>query len=282
MSTVTPTASAAAYVDPLPRPWRVRATVRETLDVVTLELSPDGTSDATFAPGQFNMLYAFGVGEVPISFSGGTCDHIAHTIRAVGPVSSALSATAPGDVIGVRGPFGTPWPSAEQRGRDIVIAAGGIGLAPLRPVLEYVCAQRDTYHNVVLLYGMRKPEDQLFGRDYARWRARDIQIEETVDHADAAWTGHVGVVTTLIRRARFAAATTTAFLCGPEIMMRMTARELVRAGVAESDIYVSLERNMQCAVGFCGHCQLGPTFVCRDGPVFAWPRVRQLIAIREL
>ncbi|MGE0483676.1 MAG: FAD/NAD(P)-binding protein [Gammaproteobacteria bacterium] len=266
----------------LPRPWRVTAATRESHDVVTLALESPRGETSPWQPGQFNMLYAFGIGEVPISFSGGDATHLRHSIREVGPVSRALAAFDAGAVIGVRGPFGRAWPLDAARGGDVVIAAGGIGLAPLKPLVERLCAERDDFGAVSLLYGARSPADRLFGACLDDWRAHGITVAETVDHADAAWTGQVGVVTTLVRRARFDPARTHAFLCGPEIMMRFTALELERAGVAPAAIALSMERNMQCALGWCGHCQLGPYFVCLDGPVFDWPRMRDLMMVRGL
>jgi NAD(P)H-flavin reductase len=267
----------------LPHAWRVAEAWRETGDVVTLALEPaagDGACD--WQPGQFNMLYAFGVGEVPISVSGGTSRRLLHTIREVGPVTRALGALAPGSIVGLRGPFGTAWPLREARGRDLVIAAGGIGLAPLRALIDTVCRERDAFGQVAVLYGTRSPADQLYGPDLDRWRRAGLQVEMTVDHADVDWRGPVGVVTSLVRRVRSDGQRTTAFLCGPEIMMRFMARELEQAGVADSHVWVSLERNMQCATGHCGHCQLGPVFVCADGPVFAWQHVRRLLTVRAL
>lgn len=277
------TERAHATAPMLPQPWRVAEAWRETGDVVTLALEPAGSSGpCDWQPGQFNMLYAFGVGEVPISVSGGTPDRLLHTIREVGPVTRALGALAPGSIVGLRGPFGTAWPLAAARGRDIVIAAGGIGLAPLRALVDAVCRDRDAFGQVAMLYGTRSPADQLYGPNLERWRRAGLQVEMTVDHADVDWRGNVGVVTTLVRRVRFDGGRTTAFLCGPEIMMRFMARELAQAGVPEDQVQVSLERNMQCATGHCGHCQLGPVFVCVDGPVFAWQRVRRLLAVRAL
>lgn len=267
----------------LPAPWTVREVIRETADVVTLDVVPgNGQSPPQWRPGQFNMLYVFGVGEVPISISGSGSGSILHTIRGVGPVSRALTALTPGATVGVRGPFGSEWPIQSAAGRDVVVAAGGIGLAPLCPVLEHVMRARDRFDDVVLLYGARTPADRLFVDSYELWRAHRIQVEVTVDHADAGWVGHVGVVTTLIRRARFDAPEASAFLCGPEVMMRFTAQELAQSGVAPERTFASMERNMQCAVGHCGHCQLGPEFVCLDGPVFPWPRLQPLMSVREL
>lgn len=267
----------------LPQPWRVGAVLRESHDVVTLALEPTaGAGACAWRPGQFNMLYAFGVGEVPISVSGGTPGRVLHTIREVGPVTRALGTLGAGDRVGVRGPFGTPWPVEAARGGDVVIAAGGIGLAPLRPVVEAICADRDRYGRVALLYGARSPADLLFASSLEGWRAAGVQVEVTVDHAGRDWQGHVGVVTSLIRSAAFDGARAQAFLCGPEIMMRFTAQELERAGVTAERVWVSTERNMQCAVGYCGHCQLGTEFVCVDGPVFSWAHIAPLLTVRGL
>lgn len=268
----------------LPDAWVVRETLRETADVTTLVLEPGpGARPFAFAPGQFNMLYVFGVGEVPISMSGDPADtgRLVHTIRDVGPVTRALCAATPGDIIGVRGPFGRPWPIAADTVRDVVIVAGGIGLAPLRPVLHHVLSYRDRYDDVVLLVGARRPEELLFPSAYDTWRRAGIHVVVTVDRASADWTGHVGVVPTLVRFGRFDAAEATAFVCGPEVMMRFTARALEERGVSPARIWVSMERNMKCAIGLCGHCQLGPAFICTDGPVFTWPRMRPLMEVRE-
>lgn len=269
----------------LPQPWIVSRVTRETSDVVTLVLQPgEGAAPVVFKPGQFNMLYAFGVGEVPISISGDPSDgsRLVHTIRDIGLVTHALCELDPGDVIGVRGPYGSHWPIEQHTGRDIVVAAGGIGLAPLRPVLYHVINHRDQYDDVVLLYGARKPDELLFSGEFDSWRKAGIQVEVTVDSADAAWDGRVGVVTTLIRYGKFEHDEASAFICGPEVMMRFTAQELENKGVAPDRIYISMERNMKCAIGLCGHCQLGPEFICMDGAVFGLPRMKRLMMIREL
>jgi len=283
-----PPRPAAPHRDALtPRPYRVRQTTRESHDTVTLDLEPaDGTPGLAFQPGQFNMLYLFAAGEVPISVSGDPArgDHLLHTVRRVGAVTRGLCALAAGDEIGVRGPFGTAWPVDEAVGRDVVLVAGGIGLAPLRPALYRILARRRDYGRVVLLYGARTPQDLLFRQELEAWRGRfDLEVEVTVDNAaEDAWYGEVGVVTRLIHRAPFEPGHTTAFLCGPEVMMRFTIRELQDRGLAAADVYVSVERNMRCGVGLCGHCQLGACFVCCDGPVFALPRVERLLSIWEL
>ncbi len=251
--------------------------------VVTFEMHAPGWQG--FAPGQFNMLSLFGVGEIPISISGPSSDSssIIHTIRDVGAVSAAMAALQPGAVMGLRGPFGTTWPLADARGRAVVVAAGGLGLAPVRPILYHLMANRKDYGKVTLLYGARNPGEILFRDELAEWRSRmDMTVEVTVDQASADWRGHVGVVTKLFRTADFDPANTSAFVCGPEIMMRFAANALTDAGVAADDIHLSMERNMQCAIGLCGHCQLGPVFVCKDGPVFDWQMMKPLMAVKEL
>ena len=273
--------------DPMhPQACRVTRVRRETADTFTLEMEPArGPRAFRFAPGQFNMLYVFGVGEVPISLSGGPtrAGRFAHTTRAVGTVTKALRNLKRGDVLGVRGPYGNPWPVEEAGGRDVVIVAGGIGLAPLRPALSHLLAHRPRYGTISLLYGARTPADLLYRRELERWRARlDVEVQVTVDRAMSRWHGHVGVVTALMHRASFDPRNTMAFICGPEVMMRFTAREFVARGVRAERLYLSMERNMKCAVGFCGHCQFGPMFVCKDGPVFRYDRVQSLLNIREL
>jgi len=238
-----------------------------------------------FAGGQFNMLYVFGVGEVPISISGDPADsrQLIHTTRAVGVVTRAMRALRKGDALGVRGPFGTAWPLENAIGRDLVVVAGGIGLAPLRGLLLEILRRRREFGRVTLLYGARSPEEMLYQRELQKWSARlDVEVMVTVDRATGNWRGSVGVVPRLIHRASFDPASTTAFVCGPEIMMRFTALELIQQGVAPDQIHVSMERNMKCAIGFCGHCQYGSAFICKDGPVFPYDRVRHLLNLREI
>lgn len=274
--------------DELPDPMvpvlaRITRRWRDLPDVVSFELESEGWQG--FLPGQFNMLAVFGVGEIPISISGPTSDtsKIVHTVRDVGPVSKALAELPAGSILGLRGPYGTPWPVPRARGRDVVVVAGGLGLAPVRPILYELLANRALYGKVTLLYGARSPAEVLFSRELADWRARlDFGVEVTVDRATEDWRGHVGVVTALMPAADFDPARTTAFVCGPEIMMRFAAHALTDRGVAPTEIHLSMERNMQCAVGLCGHCQLGPVFVCKDGPVFDWQTLKPLMAVKEL
>ena len=270
----------------LPEPYRIERILKETGDTFTFELEPvNGAGGAAFSAGQFNMLYVFGIGEVPISISGdpGKSGRIVHTIRAVGAVTKVMRALKRGSVIGLRGPYGKGWPIEESRGNDIIIIGGGIGLAPLRPALYRLISEREKYGRVTLLYGTRTPEDILFHNELERWRGRlDLDVEVTVDRANTSWRGHVGVVTTLIPKASFDPLQTTAFICGPEIMMRFTVLELERRGIPSENIYLSLERSMKCGIGLCGHCQLGPCFICKDGPVFCYNKVKSLIALREI
>lgn len=257
---------------------------KETQDTFTIELSPpdDGFS---FHPGQFNMLYMFGVGEVPISISGDPSDtgRIVHTIRAYGVVTSRMMTLKKQDMIGVRGPFGSHWPVEDLVGRDLLLVAGGIGIAPLRPALFHILNNRARYGKVLLLYGERTPGDLIYRNQIERWRGRfDLDLEVTVDSAREGWRGNVGVVTTLMPRIVLDPSNTFAMLCGPEIMMHYTIQELTKKGLRDDQIYISMERNMRCGIGFCGHCQLGPAFVCKDGPVFLFSQVKHLFRKREL
>jgi NAD(P)H-flavin reductase len=269
----------------LVQPYRVQRVRKEIAGTLTLDLTAPDAGDFAFAPGQFNMLYVWGVGEVPISISGDPARPrtLTHTIRAVGPVSEALCRLPRGATVGVRGPYGNHWPVEAAPGSDVVVAGGGIGLAPLRPVLYHLLAHRADYGNIVLLYGARTPQDLLYTDELARWRGRfDLEVGVTVDKATNGWQGHVGTVTTLIPKAGFDPAHTVAFVCGPEIMMRFTIRELQSRGVPDERIFISMERNMKCAIGLCGHCQLGPFFICKDGPVFAYSAIKEWFGKREV
>jgi NAD(P)H-flavin reductase len=278
--------AAMPLLDPfVPQVYRVDGVRRELSDTVTLELKPVSGSRLSFEPGQFNMLYVFGVGEVPISMSGNCTDEarFVHTVRDVGAVSGAIAKLEPGAMIGVRGPFGTSWPVTTAEGSDVVIIAGGLGIAPLRPAIYGILANRRRYGHVVILVGSRNPKDLLYRLELEEWRRRlDIDIEVTVDHADADWRGNVGVVPGLIPRAAFDPEETVALVCGPEVMMRFTVSALRDAGVASERIYLSMERNMKCAVGLCGHCQFGPAFICKDGPVMRYDKIGEIFAVREL
>ena len=268
----------------LPRPFRVTGRVQETADTTTLTLEAVDGTPLRFAAGQFTMIAAYGHNEVPISISGDPTSGgpLVHTIRDVGAATHALTRSLPGETLWVRGPFGTGWNVADAAGGDLVVVAGGIGLAPLRPVILEAIAHRERYGRLVLLYGTRTPEDILFGREFADWARAGVQVDLVVDAAPPPWPGRVGLVTSLIPRAGFDPSRTLALVCGPEVMMRYVARALADRGVPDDRIRVSLERNMQCGVGLCGHCQLRGFFVCTDGPVFDYDRVARLMMIREL
>lgn len=269
----------------VPEIYRVGSVRRELADAVTLELEPVSGTRPDFRPGQFNMLYAFGVGEVAISMSVGASEGtgFVHTVRNAGAVSGALARLEPGAMLGVRGPFGTGWPVAEAEGRDVLIVAGGLGLAPLRPAIQEVLARRERFGRVTILVGCRSPSDILYQHDLEQWKQRlDVNVEVTVDHAGTDWHGNVGFVTTLIPRSPFDPDNAIAMVCGPEVMMRFAASGLQKAGMPAANIYLSMERNMKCAIGLCGHCQFGPAFICKDGPVLPLERIAGLLAVQEI
>lgn len=269
----------------LPECYRVDALRREIPGVFTLELRHVKGGAMTFGPGQFNMLYQFGAGEVPISISGDPADaeRLVHTVRAAGGVTRLMEKLAVGDMVGVRGPYGSEWPVAQAVGRDVVIVAGGIGLAPLRPVVCHILNHRSDYRRVSLVYGTRTPADILYATELETWQRRDdLQVEITVDRATAGWDGDVGVVTNLLPHVDFDPATAIAMTCGPEIMMRFAVMALRKRGLEADRIHVSMERNMKCAVGYCGHCQLGPHFICKDGAVFRYSLIEPVFSVRAL
>jgi NAD(P)H-flavin reductase len=274
-------------LDPMvTQPVTVRRTIWENDDTFTLTLDMSGLGDGFhFLPGQFNMVYVYGVGEAAISISSDPArtNTLDHTIHRVGLVTTSLAQKKRGDVIGIRGPYGSSWPIDVARGKDVCIASGGIGLAPLRPILYTILKNRDDYGRVILLYGGRSPLDLLYRVELEKW-ANDFNVEVlvTVDRGDSSWKGHIGVVTSLFQYIKLDARATVTYVCGPEIMMKYTIDELERRGVPQTQIYLSMERNMKCAVGFCGHCQMGPTFICKEGPVYPLPRVRALMDRKEL
>jgi NAD(P)H-flavin reductase len=236
-----------------------------------------------FEPGQFNMLYLPGYGEAAISISSDPTDRsgIAHTVRFVGNVTKAMSQVRAGQIVGLRGPFGRPWPIRQLEGKDLFIACGGIGLPPLRPVLYHVMRNRGKYGKVTLLYGARSPNELMYTEEYEAWRKADIAVEVTVDRGDKDWTGRVGVVPMWFYQFRIDPKTSAVLTCGPEIMIRYVIFEALARRVPPENIYVSLERNMKCGQGSCGHCQVGPYFVCKDGPVFPFTALRPYFNVEE-
>lgn len=265
-----------------PRMYRVVSRREDLADTVTLGLVPVDDACPEPASGQFNMLWAFGIGEAPISLAGFDDGVLQHTVRRVGAVTSALFSSTVGDEIGVRGPFGVGWGLYQAVGRDVLVVAGGLGVAPVRPIITDLLTHRADFGRAVLLVGARTPEALLYRDELEAWRGRfDIEVEVTVDSASPSWRGDVGVVTRLIERAPIDPENTTAFVCGPEVMMRFVARSLLDRGVPAAHVRLSLERNMHCAVGHCGHCQLGSLFICKDGPVLGWSQAEDLLAVRE-
>ncbi|MFI2184439.1 FAD/NAD(P)-binding protein [Streptomyces sioyaensis] len=265
-----------------PFPYRVTGRTDETPDTAEIVLEPMASALPPFVPGQFAMVYAFGIGDIPLSLSRIEESRLTHTVRAVGAVSGALHGLRPGATVGVRGPFGTGWDLSAAGGRDLLIVAGGLGLAPLRPLVDDALAGPQRYGRLNVLIGARTPGDLLCARDIGAWRAAGARVQVTVDRPDDSWRGEVGVVTALLDRAAFDPDGAAAFLCGPEVMIRATARDLAHRGLAPDRIRVSLERTMHCGTGHCGHCQLGPLLLCRDGPVVTWARAESLLSVREL
>lgn len=270
----------------LPQPYAVERVDKETPDTFSLLVRPHGNlTETAFLPGQFSMVSVFGVGELPISISGDPLQqkNLLYTVRSVGKATHALVSRLPGEEIGIRGPFGRGWPLEAAHGKDVLIVAGGIGLAPLRPVIYEVLQHRDLYGRLVVLYGARSPREVLYRSELRTWaRQRETQFLTTVDYGGLNWHGHVGVVTTLLKYARLQPSQSVAMVCGPEIMMRFVTRDLEAQGMKREDIYVSMERNMKCGIGFCGHCQYGPHFICKDGPVFCYQHIRPLLDKYEL
>ncbi|MEX2548749.1 MAG: FAD/NAD(P)-binding protein [Nitriliruptoraceae bacterium] len=284
MTTLDTPAASAAPITLTSRPYVVSSVRHQTHDIVTIDVRPEQHPIA-FKPGQFDMVYVYGVGEAAISISSdpATPGLLSHTIRAVGWVTKALNELQPGATIGIRGPYGNSWPLDSAQGKDLVIVAGGIGLAPVRPAIVQALRERERFGRITLLVGARSPRDLVFRDDLDRWHTdRGIDVHITVDSAVRGWGGRVGVVTTLVPRVPFDPENAVAIVCGPEVMMRFTAEALMKRGVPAESVHVTLERNMKCGVGTCGHCQLGPLLLCRDGPVFPWPEVAPLLAVREL
>jgi len=269
----------------VPRPMRIESVTDETYNVRTFRLRPTNGTKVEYSPGQFNMLYVFGVGEVPVTASSDPYqnEYLDHTVRAVGSVTNVMFTLKGGDHIMIRGPFGTTWPMEEMKGKDVMVVGGGIGLNPLKSVIIGVAKRRSDYGKLYVLHGARTPQDLLFTRDYDAWsKIPDSEFLLTVDTGDDAWKGNVGVVTTLFDKFEFDRSNTVALICGPEVMMYFTVNELTKRGFPTGGLYLSMERHMRCGLGFCGHCQTGPFFVCKDGPVFAYEKISKFFAVKQI
>jgi NAD(P)H-flavin reductase len=275
--------------DPMIPEWFSVQDIKNEIDsVVSFDLIPPEKHDELAGrPGQFNMLYVFGQGEIPISISG-HCSQTKkwhHTVRNVGAVSNALCSLKEGQKVGVRGPFGTSWPIDEAKGKDIIFIAGGLGLAPLRPAIYHYLSHAQNYGKASLFYGTRNPQGILYPDELHSWAEKSpLDIFVSVDSAQKSdkWKGHVGLITPLLELGEFEPSNTVAFLCGPEVMMRFLSRDLKQRGLDDDNIFLSMERNMKCAIGHCGHCQLGSEFVCKDGPVFTYKKMEKYLTTREL
>ncbi len=267
----------------IPVKARIEEVVDETPGVRTYYLRVE-EDFPTPRPGQFNEVYVPGVGEVPISVSDFTQEGlIAHTVRAAGSVTNSLIGLEEGQHLGLRGPYGKGWPVERLEGKDILIVAGGLGLAPLRPVIREVERNRGKYGKLTLMYGARTPRLLLYKYEFPRYESiPNTEFLVTVDRPDAAWDGCVGVVTTLFSRASINPVNTVALVCGPEVMMRFTVKELKELGFKDNQIYLSLERRMKCGVGLCGHCQIGPYFVCKHGPVFPYWLIKKYFWVDQI
>lgn len=287
ISSTNNTTNNAAQANPwLTHPVRITDITAEVPGILTYKLAFTDASTAEsfrFAPGQFNMLYLPGFGESAISISSDaeSLETISHTVRFAGNVTQALSRKTSGDELSLRGPFGSAWPIEECKGQDVVIACGGVGLAPLRPAIYHIINHRSDFGRVILLYGSRTPGDLLFTQEYDAWRDADIELLVTVDLGDDKWQGEIGVVPMFFYRLRLDAPRTRVLTCGPEIMMRFVIFEARARKVQKEHIYMSMERNMNCAVGLCGHCQLGPVFVCKDGPVFTYEQMQPYLLLED-
>ncbi|MEJ2058974.1 MAG: FAD/NAD(P)-binding protein [Acidihalobacter sp.] len=266
----------------LPREAEVVERIQESSTIFTLRLRMTDTEAHAryeFAPGQFNMLYLYGVGEVPISIvSDPEDDHLLdHTIRALGRVTDGLARLEAGARVGIRGPFGRGWPLAEARGRDVVLVTGGLGCAPVMSVINYVTKRRGEFGRLTIIQGVKHSDDLIWRTQYERWAALpQTQVLLAADVAGPGWHGAEGPVTVLFDQAEIDPERAVVMMCGPERMMQASAHLLLEQGIPAESLWLSLERNMQCAVGHCGHCQMGPHFVCKNGPVFSWPEISDL------
>jgi NAD(P)H-flavin reductase len=259
--------------------------IQETPTIFTLRLRYDWevTQPYEFDPGQFNMVTLFGVGEIPISIVNDPQENtfFDHTIRVVGRVSDGLSKLQPGDRVGIRGPFGRGWPLARMKGKDILLITGGLGCAPLVSVIRYLMRRRDFYGRIHILQGVKHSSDLIWREQYEEWeKLRDVHILLAADVASKGWKGQQGMVTELINQISLRPQRTVALLCGPELMMLTAIANLRDLGLADGSIWFSMERNMQCGIGQCGHCQIGPHYVCQDGPVFNYSDLADFLGAR--
>jgi NAD(P)H-flavin reductase len=270
----------------LPRQARIVERIQESSTIFTLRLEfcdPDVEAAFSFQPGQFNMVYLYGVGEVAISIVSDPEDETMydHTIRAVGRVTKGLAKLQEGEQVGIRGPFGRGWPLEKAEGQDVLIVTGGLGCAPVVAVINYVLRRRDRFGRLVIMQGVKHADDLLWKQRYRQWeQMANTQVVIAADQAGQQWPWHKGRVTDLFGEVQFDPANTVSMMCGPEGMMQVAIDALLARQVAEDNIFLSMERNMHCAIGLCGHCQYGGQFVCKDGPVFSYADVKPLFGVK--
>lgn len=261
---------------------------QETPNIFTYTLKiedPDYAQSYSFLPGQFNMLYVFGVGEVPISIASdpSQSESLEHTIRVVGNVTKLLGKMEAGETLGIRGPFGSHWPLEEAKDKDLIFITGGLGCAPVTGAIQYALKRRNQYGAIKILHGVKKRHDLIYQKKFKAWKAHpNTQVLLTSDQEDRHWKYQVGVVTNLVDEIEINPEKTVVMICGPEIMMRFAVKNLQARGIANENIYLSLERNMKCALGFCGHCQYGPHFICKQGPVVSFDKMEPFFFHKEI
>jgi sulfhydrogenase subunit gamma (sulfur reductase) len=270
----------------LPVEAEVVERVREAQNIATLRLrlvDPVQHAAYDFRPGQFNMVYLYGVGEVPISIvsdpeEGGTLDH---TIRALGRVTRGLANLRAGNRLGIRGPYGRGWPLERAEGRDVLMVTGGLGCAPLVSVINYIMKRRERYQRLCIVQGVKHANDLIWRERYEAWaQLPQTRVLLAADRGGAHWRWHVGLVTDLLQDVHVSRENCLIMMCGPEAMMHAAARALLARGFSEDSLYLSMERNMHCAVQQCGHCQFGAAFICRDGPVFSYAELKGLLQVK--
>lgn len=272
----------------LPHPAEIVEKIQEREEVYTYRIrfcEEEQKLSYRFFPGQFNMLYAFGVGDVPMSIVSDPADSslLDHTIRIVGTVTQALGRLEKGDRVGLRGPFGSAWPLEEAQGQDVIIVTGGLGCAPTLGALHYMFRRRDAYGTIKIIHGVKAPQDLIYQQRFREWgQAPDTEVYLTTDKPARQWKHKIGLVTHLLAEVQFNPDRSIVMMCGPEIMMRFTIKEFLSRGLNADRIYLALERNMKCAVGFCGHCQFGPHFICKDGPILRYDRIQEIFNIKEI
>jgi NAD(P)H-flavin reductase len=285
---VTSVASSYAARVLAPEPARIieKRTYGERLHGYRLRLlDPTARPRYDFAPGQFNMVYAPGVGEVAISISSDPNEELLeHTIRIVGRTTEVIDRFSVGDVVGLRGPYGTGWPLQEARFKDVLVVTGGLGCAPVSGAIEYMIRRRASYGRITILHGVKRPADLAHRERFEAWRRQpDVRVMLTSDQPDRHWRDRTGVVTELFDEVTdLDPSRTVLFMCGPDVMMRHALRFAHARGIPDHRIYVSLERNMKCAVGLCGRCQMGPFFLCKDGPVLEYARIARFFRVPGL